>query len=328
MKVLVTGGAGYIGSHTVRELLARGHEVVALDNLERGHAASITCPLFVADLRDAVKTREALACQKFDAVIHFAAYAAAGESALYPEMYFENNVGGSINLLNAMVVNGVKMFVFSSSCAVYGQPNQLPVTEDSPLSPESPYGESKLTVERLLPWYERAHGIRSVSLRYFNAAGAARDGTIGDDARPVTRLIPVTMQAVAGKLRGVTIFGNDYPTVDGTCVRDYVHVVDLANAHILALQYLADGNPSDVFNVGTGIGYSNLQIVELIREVSGVGFVVQFGPRRPGDPAEVYADGEKIRKVLGWIPQYSDIRTIVQTDWNWRRMHPGGFGDG
>lgn len=328
MRILVTGGAGYIGSHTIRELLARGHEVVALDNLERGHAASVQCPLLKVDLRDRLATQQAVQSQPFDGAIHFAAYAAAGESVVHPGMYFENNVGGSINLLNALVAAGVKHLVFSSSCGVYGQPRRLPVTEDSEFRPESPYGESKYLVERTLPWYDRAHGLRSVSLRYFNAAGASLDGSLGDDARPVTRLIPNVMKAILGRRDGVTIFGNDYPTPDGTCIRDYIHVLDLASAHVLALEFLSAGGQGTAFNVGIGVGYSNLQVVETIRRVSGASFAVKFGPRRPGDPAEVYADNTKIRQVLGWTPRYSDLETIVRTDWNWHRSHPDGYGDG
>jgi UDP-glucose 4-epimerase len=327
MKILVTGGAGYIGSHTIRELAERGHEVVALDNLERGHAASIQCPLIRADLRDAAATRQALESQPFDGVVHFAAFAAAGESVAHPEMYFENNVGGTINLLVAMVATGVRLLVFSSSCGVYGQPRQLPVAEDCERRPESPYGESKHLVERMLPWYERAHGLRAIALRYFNAAGASLDGTIGDDARPATRLIPSTMKAALGQRDAITIYGDDYPTPDGTCIRDYVHVLDLASAHALALEHLADGASGDFLNVGAGVGYSNRQVVEMIRRVSGVDFPVKIGPRRPGDPAAVYADNSKIRRVLGWEPKYSDLETIIRTDWGWHSKHPNGYED-
>jgi len=327
MKILVTGGAGYIGSHTIRELLVRGHEVVALDNLERGHAASIQVPLIRADLRDRSAVRHALTSQAFDGVVHFAAYCAAGESVAHPEMYFENNVAGAANLLGAMVAAGVKLLVFSSSCAVYGQPAKLPVTEGHELHPESPYGESKRLVELMLPWYEQAHELRTVALRYFNAAGGSLDGSIGDDSRPATRLIPRLMKAALGRLDGLTIFGTDYPTPDGTCIRDYIHVLDLASAHVLALEYLQAGGSGDCFNVGVGVGYSNLQVLEMVRKVSGVALPVRMGPRRPGDPAEVYADNSRIRRVLGWAPQHSDLETIVRTDWLWHSGHPDGYGD-
>lgn len=328
MKILVTGAAGYIGSHTVRELTARGHEVVGLDNLERGHAQSIECPIVRADLRDQGATRRALESQRLDGVVHFAAYCAAGESVAHPELYFANNVVGTVNLLGAMVATGVRMLVFSSSCAVYGQPRRLPVTERDEFHPESPYGESKYLVERMLPWYEQAHGLRAVALRYFNASGASLDGKIGDDSRPASRLIPRLMKAILGKVDDFTIFGADYPTTDGTCIRDYVHVVDLADAHVRALDYLADGKPGDAFNVGVGRGYSNLEIVDMAKRVSGVDFQVKMGPRRPGDPAMIYADNSKIRQTLGWEPRHSDLETIIRTDWAWHSAHPDGYGDG
>ncbi len=327
MKILVTGGAGYIGSHMVRAAQANGHEVVALDSLERGHAASITCPLVRVDLKDRAATLRALEGQGYDGVIHFAAFAAAGESVEKPGMYFQNNVGGTVNLLDAMVAAGVKLLVFSSSCGTYGQPDRLPVTEDAPFKPESPYGASKAICEEIIPWYERPHGIRAVSLRYFNACGASLDGSIGDDATPVTRLIPNVMKAALGQREGVTIFGDDYPTPDGTCVRDYIHVLDLVSAHLLALEYLVGGGRTTSYNVGVGVGHSNRQIVDAIKRIAGVDFPATVGPRRPGDPAESYADNAKIRRELGWSARYSDLETIVRTDWLWHSTHPSGYGD-
>jgi UDP-glucose 4-epimerase len=327
VKILVTGGAGYIGSHMVRDLQASGHEVVALDSLERGHAASISCPLVQVDLRDKAATRRAIEGQGFDGVIHFAAFAAAGESVEKPGLYFENNVGGTANLLDAMVAADVNLLVFSSSCGIYGQPERLPVAEDALFRPESPYGASKAICEQMLPWYERPNGIHTVSLRYFNACGASLDGSIGDDARPVTRLIPNAMKAALGRREGLTIFGNDYSTPDGTCVRDYIHVLDLTSAHLLALEYLADGGKTTSYNVGVGVGYSNRELVDAIKRITGVDFPVQIGPRRPGDPATSYADNSKIRRGLGWEPRYSDLETIVRTDWLWHSQHPDGYGD-
>jgi UDP-glucose 4-epimerase len=328
MRVLVTGGAGYIGSHTVRELLAHGHRVTVLDNLERGHRQAIDCPLIATDLRDPVATRRAVLSQPFDGVIHFAASCAVGDSISHPGEYFENNVSGTVNLLGAMVEAGIERLVFSSSAAVYGRTRALPVGESHHCQPESPYGHTKLLVEQMLPWYERAYGLRAVALRYFNAAGSALDGRIGDDSRPATRLIPVVMKAMLVGERPITIYGDDYPTPDGTCIRDYVHVLDLASAHLLALEYLADGGKGDVFNLGIGVGYSNLQVLETARRVSGVRVPVRFGPRRPGDLVEIYADSTKIGKRLGWRAEHSDLETIIRSDWAWHSGHPQGYGAG
>ncbi len=326
MRVLVTGGAGYIGSHTVRELLARGHQVTVLDNLERGHREAIDCPLIAADLRDAVATKRAVPRQQFDGVIHFAASCAAGDSVSHPSEYFENNVTSTVNLLGAMVQAGIRHLVFSSSAAVYGRAGFLPVRESDPCQPESPYGHTKLLVEQMLPWYERAYGLRAVALRYFNAAGSSLDGRIGDDSRPPSRLIPTVMKSMLDGGRPITIDGDDYPTPDGTCIRDYVHVLDLASAHLLALEYLADGGHGDVFNLGVGVGYSNLQVLEMARRVSGVSVPVRFGPRRPGDLVEIYADSTKIGKRLGWRAEHSDLETIIRSDWAWHSGHPHGYG--
>ena len=329
MIFLVTGGAGYIGSHTIRELLARGHEVVALDNLSRGHRKALEIlgvPLLKVDLRDEPAMHEALKSRPFDGVVHFAAYCAAGESVENPGLYFENNVAGTSNLLNAMVAAGVKNLVFSSSCSVYGQPDRLPVTEEFDRHPESPYGESKYLCERMLPWFEGAHGLRAVALRYFNASGSSLDSLVGDDSRPATRLIPRVMKSIL-KGGGVSIFGEDYPTRDGTCIRDYIHVLDLASAHIQSLDYLAAGGKTDFFNVGVGVGYTNREVVETIRRASGIDFPVVMAARRPGDPAEVYADNSKVKRALGWEPTHSDLETIIRSDWAWHSSHPDGYRD-
>jgi UDP-glucose 4-epimerase len=327
MKVLVTGGAGYIGSHTVRDLTTRGHEVVVFDSLERGHASSVQCQVVRGDLRDAGAVRAAIDEGRYDAVIHFAAFCAAGESVAKPDLYFANNVTGTINLLNTMVRAGVKLLVFSSSCSVYGQPSSLPVTEAAPTRPENPYGESKLLVERMLPWYAGGHGLRSVSLRYFNAAGGSLDGVIGDDSRPASRLIPLAMKTALGQRAEFVVLGTDYPTADGTCIRDYVHVLDLADAHVRSLEYLESGGKTDFFNVGVGAGYSVLQVVDMVKRVSGIDFAVRNGARRPGDPAEVYADTCKIRGAMGWQARYGDLETIIRSDWAWHSAHPTGYPD-
>ena len=327
MKVLVVGGAGYIGSHTVRELQARGDDVTVFDNLSRGHASSVSCPVIRGDLREPAAIGLALAAASYDAVVHFAAFCAAGESVAKPDVYFENNVTGSTNLLNAMVRAGVKQCVFSSSCGVYGQPKVLPVGEDAEKRPESPYGESKLLVERMLPWYEGAYGLRSVSLRYFNAAGGSLDGSIGDDSRPPSRLIPLAMKTALRQRPQFEVHGTDYPTRDGTCIRDYVHVLDLASAHLRSLDYLASGGKTDAVNIGVGYGYSVLEVVEMVKRVSGVDFPVRLGPRRPGDPAEVYADNSKMRSLLQLEPRYGDLETIIRSDWAWHSRHPHGYPD-
>jgi UDP-glucose 4-epimerase len=325
MKILVTGGAGYIGSHTVAELLRTGHEVVVFDNLVYGHKEAVKCPLIVGDLLRKEAIDKVLAKEKFDGVIHFAAYALAGESMKEPAKYFENNLQGGLNLLEAMRKAGVNRIVFSSTCAVYGFPERLPVVEEESKKPVSVYGESKLMFETILGWYDRLFGIKNVCLRYFNAAGASLDGSIGEDHTPETHLIPLAMQVALGQREKQVVFGDDYKTPDGTNIRDYIHVLDLASAHIKAWESLQEKNQSDGFNVGTSQGYSVKEILGMIKKVTGIDFKVEIGPRRPGDPDAVYADNSKIKKVLGWEPKYSDLETIIKTAWNWHQNHPQGF---
>jgi len=324
MKILVTGGAGYIGSHTVAGLLKVGHEVVGFDNLVYGHKEAVKYPLVIGDLLDEKAVSEVFEKNRFDGVIHFAAYALAGESMEKPAKYFENNLQGGLNLLEAMKAHGVNKIVFSSTCAIYGFPEKLPVVEEESKKPVSVYGESKSMFEKILQWYDKLFQIKNVCLRYFNAAGASLDGSIGEDHTPETHLIPLVMQVALRQREKQVIFGDDYQTPDGTNIRDYIHVLDLASAHIKALEYLKDGQ-SSAFNVGTGKGYSVKEIIAMIKKVSGVDFPVEIGPRRPGDPDAVYADNSKIKKVLGWEPKYSDLETIIKTAWNWHKNHPKGF---
>ncbi|HUV71569.1 MAG TPA: UDP-glucose 4-epimerase GalE [Clostridia bacterium] len=325
MKILVTGGAGYIGSHTVAELLQAGHEVVVFDNLVYGHKEAIKCPLIVGDLLNQKEINQVFEKEEFEGVIHFAAYALAGESMQKPAKYFENNLQGGINLLEAMRNHQVNKIVFSSTCAIYGYPKKLPVAEEEEKKPVSVYGESKLMFEQILAWYDQLLGIKNVCLRYFNAAGASLDGSIGEDHQPETHIIPIAMQTALGQREKFTIFGDDYQTPDGTNIRDYIHVLDLATAHIKALEYLLKEKKSNYFNAGIGKGYSNKEILEMVKKVSGIDFKVEIGPRREGDPEAVYADNGKIKKVLGWEPKYSELKTIIESAWKWHQAHPQGF---
>ena len=325
MRVLVTGGAGYIGSHTVALLRARGDFVVVLDSLELGHRESIgDTPLVVGRTQDQALVKQVIGDHRLDAVIHFAAYKAAGESMRNPGKYFDNNVYGSLCLIEAAQQAGVRRFVFSSTAAVYGTPQSLPVNEDAPLAPENPYGESKLLVERMLRWFDTCHGLRSVALRYFNAAGAALDASNGEDPRFVQNLIPLVMNAATGRAAKISVFGTDYPTPDGTAIRDYIHVLDLADAHARALDFLAAHNRSEVFNLGTGKGASVFEVLQESRRASGVNIVAEITARRPGDPTAVWADNRKACTGLGWQPQYG-LREIVETAWAWHRRRPDGF---
>ena len=315
--ILVTGGAGYIGSHTVRRLLDDGRQVVAADNLIYGHRQAVDArAVFVhADLADKYSLQRLFATYPIEAVVHFAAFAYVGESMAEPEKYYLNNVAGSLNLLAAMRAAGVGKIVFSSSCATFGEPAYLPIDESHPQNPLNPYGRSKLAVEKILADYHRAYGLKYIALRYFNAAGAAADGNLGESHRPETHLIPLVLQALAGRDKSIKIFGNDYDTQDGTCVRDYVHVEDLAEAHRLALE------KTDVFcgclNLGTGVGASVKEIIAAAEEVTGRLCPTEYAPRRPGDPARLTADNKKAAQVLGWRPRHTDIREIIRTAWNW-----------
>ncbi len=326
MQVLVVGGAGYIGSVTVEELLAAGHQVVVLDSLVSGHASAVhpEAELVVADARDDEALSRVFASHRLEAVVHLAAYIQAGESVRHPGRYFANNLGSLICVLNAMVAYDVGMLVFSSSAAVYGLPDALPVTEDAPLHPVNPYGESKVVGERLLPWYQEAHGIRYISLRYFNAAGAT--ARLGEDHRPESHLLPIALEVALGKREALPVYGAQHPTADGTCVRDYVHVADLARAHVLALDHLARGGQGGAFNLGSGRGYSVLEVVETVRRVTGHHLPIQLLPPRPGDPPHLVASHDKARHELGWRPLH-DLEDIVASAWAWARAHPHGYPD-
>lgn len=325
MSILITGGAGYIGSHTVRRLHQEGREVVVLDSLEFGHPrATGGVPLVVGDIADQALVADTVARHSVDTIVHFAAYKAPEESMRDPGRYFANNVTGTASLIQAARKAGVEAFVFSSSCAVYGTPEHLPVSEEAPIGPESPYGESKAMVERVLAWYSACCGMRSVSLRYFNAAGAALDASIGEDWTVTLNLVPVVMKALLGRQAHLQLFGTDYPTPDGTAIRDYVHVEDLADAHMGAVDYLAAGGASTTLNLGTGRGSSVRQVLAAAEVAAGRPVPVKEAPRRPGDPVALYADTTLAQEVLGWKPRYG-LADIVATAWQWHSSHPDGF---
>ena len=325
MKVLVTGGVGYIGSLTVHELVKRGYEVVVIDTLELGNKqAAAGASFYQGNIGDEALLDRLFQKEQPEAVIHFAAYKAPGESMLEPTKYFRGNVGGTVTLLDTMVRHQVKYIVFSSSCSIFGTPKQLPVAEDAPKGPESVYGETKLIGETLLRWYDQTKGIKSSSLRYFNASGAALDGSMGEDWNHTHNLIPLVMKAALGRAPSVTVFGTDYPTPDGTAIRDYIHVIDLAIAHIEALKHLMSTNQSTAYNLGTGKGHSVQEVVTATKRISGVDFPVEYGPRRPGDPTAIWADCSKAERELGWKAQYS-LDTIIETAWKWHSSHPDGY---
>jgi UDP-glucose-4-epimerase GalE len=316
-RILVTGGAGYIGSNTTLQLLDAGYDVVVVDNLSRGHRESVDpARLRVVDLLDTDGLVRVMNENPCDAVIHFAAYIAVGESMKVPEVYFRNNTAGSLSLLTAMLKAGISNIVFSSTAAVYGMPAHVPISESEPYAPVNAYGESKVMVEKMLDWFDIIHGLRSVCLRYFNAAGADPDCRAGENHEPETHLIPLILKA-AQTGNPVTLFGNDYPTPDGTCIRDYIHVSDLARAHISALESLAKGGESKKYNVGTGHGYSVQEVVNAVREVTGRDVPFVFGPRREGDPPLLVADSTRLQHELGWKPVDSDLKRIVETAWQW-----------
>jgi UDP-glucose 4-epimerase len=324
--VLVTGGAGYIGSHTIRELSAAGHEILVYDSLEKGHASAIAnYRLVVGDLHDGLKLDRVFREFGVEAVVHFAAYIEAGESVQNPGKYFRNNTAGTLSLLEAMVRNDVNQLVFSSTAAVYGEPERVPIEETDRKQPTNAYGLSKWMVEQMLDWFHSAHGLSSVSLRYFNACGAHPGGEIGEDHRPETHLIPLILQVPLGKREKIAIFGDDYDTPDGTCIRDYIHVLDLASAHVLALQALQSGAGREAYNVGNGSGFSVKEVIEVSREVTGHPIPAEVRPRRAGDPARLVASSEKIRRELGWAPRYPDLREIIGSAWGWFRAHPDGY---
>ena len=329
MAILVCGGAGYIGSHTVHQLIEKGEEVVIVDNLQTGHRAAINpaAKFYEGDIRNFDILEKIFTENKIEAVIHFAANSLVGESVEKPLKYFNNNVYGMQILLEAMVKYGIDKIVFSSTAATYGEPEKVPIEENDRTQPTNPYGESKLIMEHMMKWVSRANGVRFVSLRYFNAAGALEDGSIGEDHHPETHLIPLILQVPLGKRDHITIFGDDYPTPDGTCLRDYIHVIDLANAHILALNYLRDGGQSNIFNLGNGQGFSVKEMIAAAEKVTGQKIKTEMGKRRAGDPAQLIASSEKARKILKWNPQFANVEKVIATAWTWHKSHPNGYND-
>ena len=326
--VLVTGGAGYIGSHAVKALSARRGRVVVYDNFGAGHRTAVPTASAVVegDIHDTATLVEAIAAHQVDAVMHFAAWLSVGDSVRDPVGYYHNNVAGALSVLDAMVRSGVRHFVFSSTAAVFGNPVETPITETHPRQPINAYGETKLAIERALPHYERAYGVRSVALRYFNAAGADPDGVLGEDHSPEIHVVPRAIDAALGR-GSFAIFGDDYPTDDGTCLRDYIHVSDLASAHVLALDALRAGAGSTVYNLGNGRPTSVREVVTAVERVTGRRVPHEMGPRREGDPAILFASSDRIKRELGWQPQYEDIDIIVETAWRWRDAHPRGYGE-
>jgi len=326
--ILVVGGAGYIGAHMCKYLHAAGYTPIVLDNLERGHHAAVQWGPFVNGNIDDIGILQHLFAQySIGAVMHFAAFAYVGESVEDPGLYYRNNVGAPIVLLQQMVRHGIKKFIFSSTCAIYGEPVEVPMDESHPIAPINPYGRGKFMVEQILDDFRAGHGIESVCLRYFNAAGADPDGEIGEDHRPETHLIPLALEVALGKREAVTIYGDDYPTPDGTCILDYIHIEDLARAHLLALEKMkVNADIPDKYNLGNGTGYSVKEVLDTARQITGHAILGRIGPRRPGDPARLVASGELAHRELGWKPQYPDLKTIIATAWNWHKHNPDGFG--
>jgi len=326
MRIFVTGGAGYVGSHCVKRVVAAGHDVTVFDNLAHGHREAVDpkAELVEGELADGERLRSLLAPGRFDAVMHFAAYLNVGESVHKPLMYYRNNVANTINLLEAMHAADIRRIVFSSTCAVYGVPERLPITEDLPKNPINPYGATKLAMEWLLRDSAVAWGLGSVALRYFNASGAAEDGSIGQDYQPPVHLIPIVLQVALGQREQILVFGDDYPTPDGTCIRDYIHVDDLAEAHRLAVEAIEPGQ-AEAFNVGTGRGASVLEIIECARRITGHPIPAKIAPRRAGDPPSLFANAEQLAKRLGWAPRHGDVADVVASAWRWHSAHPDGY---
>ncbi|WP_139490113.1 UDP-glucose 4-epimerase GalE [Brevibacillus dissolubilis] len=326
MSILVTGGAGYIGSHTVAELVAQGEDIIVLDNLHTGHKKAVQVEKFYqGDVRDTALLDGIFRNHRIEAVIHLAAQSLVEESVTDPLDYYDNNVVSVHRLLSKMHKYDVKNIIFSSTAAIYGEPKQIPIQESDPTEPTNPYAETKLAVEKLLTWCDQAYGIKSVSLRYCNAAGAHPNGEIGEAHDPENHLIPIILQVALGQLEYVSIYGDDYPTDDGTCIRDYIHVMDLAHAHYLSLQWLREKGESRIYNLGNGTGFSVRQIIDQAREVTGHSIPTRTTARRPGDPAILIASADRAKKELGWTPEYSDLQTIIQTAWNWHSRHPQGY---
>ena len=329
MKILVLGGAGYIGSHTALELIKCGYDVVVVDSLVTGYKNAIpsTARFYQGDIRDFNFLDGVFQKEDIDAVIHFAAFSLVGESVSNPLKYYDNNLYGTKVLLDAMVKNRVDKIVFSSTAATYGEPENIPILESDSACPTNPYGETKLAMEKMFKWTAAAHGIRYVSLRYFNACGADVSGTIGEAHNPESHLIPLILQVPNGQRESISIFGIDYDTPDGTCIRDYIHVTDLAQAHILAVKYLDNGGKSDIFNLGNGVGYSVREVIETARKITGHVIPAVETERRAGDPARLVASSEKARNVLGWNPIHASLDEIIETAWNWHKNHPNGYNE-
>ncbi|MGO1590745.1 MAG: UDP-glucose 4-epimerase GalE [Ancrocorticia sp.] len=327
MTILVLGGAGYIGSHTVYSLIDAGRDVAVVDNLQTGFHKAVhpRARFYNVDIRDTQALSAVFEKENIEGVIHFAASSQVGESMLDPLKYYDNNVGGTISLLKVMVEHGVESLVFSSTAATYGEPDHVPILESDRTAPTNCYGETKLTMEKMMGWVGKAHGLRSVALRYFNAAGAHILGEIGEAHEPESHLIPLILQVPTGQRESITVFGDDYPTRDGTCIRDYIHVTDLAQAHMLALDHLIAGGSSDVFNLGSGSGFSVKEMVDVAREVTHHPIPVVMAPRRAGDPAQLIASASKAKDVLGWKPEYDDVEAIVASAWKWQESHPNGY---
>ena len=327
MSILVLGGAGYIGSHTVYKLIDEGFDVVVADNLQTGHMEAVhpEAGFYQGDIRDGEFLDKVFGKEKIDGVVHFAANSLVAESMRAPLKYYNNNLYGTMVLLDAMVRNGVNNIVFSSTAAVYGEPERVPIMEGDKTQPTNVYGETKLAMENMIRWTAQAHGLKYIALRYFNACGAHVSGKIGEDHLPESHLIPLVLQVPNGKRDKIFMFGDDYPTADGTCVRDYIHVTDLAQAHVLAMKRLLDGGESDVFNLGNGVGFSVAEIIERARAVTGHPIPAVVEARRPGDPAVLIASNEKACNELGWKPEFDDIDTIIRTAWEWHKGHPDGY---
>ena len=327
MRILVLGGAGYIGSHTVYELVDAGYEVIVIDNLLTGFKEAVhpQAKFYEGDIRDKIFLDNILSKEKIDGVIHFAASSQVGESMKNPLKYYNNNLCGTEVLLESMVEHGIDKIVFSSTAATYGEPESIPILETARTLPTNCYGETKLSMEKMFKWISKAHNLRYVSLRYFNACGAHPNGKIGEAHNPETHLIPLVLQVPNGKREYISVFGNDYDTKDGTCVRDYIHVNDLAQAHILAMEYLRKGNESNIFNLGNGVGFTVKEVVETARKVTGHPIPAKEEPRRAGDPSTLIASSEKAKKILGWKPKFDDLETIITTAWEWHRNHPNGY---
>ncbi len=326
MRILVTGGAGYIGSHVVKELLTAGHSLLTLDNLATGHRASLVGGKFIeCDLKNKKRLQEIFEQFQPQALIHLAADSLVGESVERPQQYYHNNLLGSINLLDVMLDYGLKKIVYSSTAAVYGEAQEIPLREDSPTNPTNPYGRSKLYFTRIMQDYERAYGLRFISLRYFNASGADPSGRMGEDHNPETHLIPIVLERALGLREELVVFGTDYQTRDGTCIRDYIHVSDLARAHLLAVEALAKGHSGAIYNLGSGTGYSVQEVIETAREITGSKIPCREGDRRPGDPPVLIASSELIKKELGWQPEYQDLKLMIETAWRWHRNNPQGY---